>query len=94
MGDNRKARIIGLAVVLVGIVGLFGGAAAALAQESRCTNTGRTCSEARSQGLAWCNASSKDPAGCRGTVEMSFQGCLQQGIWKTRFCNRKGLTKR
>ena len=28
------------------------------------------------------NASSKDPAGCRGTVEMSFQGCLHQGSGK------------
>jgi hypothetical protein len=92
MGDQRIAWIIGVAMLLAGFQGT---AAPDLAQaQSRCTNTGRTCTEAKAQGLAWCRTSPNARSGCAASVEMSYVGCLQSGRWKTSFCDRRGLAKR
>jgi hypothetical protein len=101
MGSNRTARIVG--VFVGGVVGLLlflGGLIVATAPtaegQSRCTNRGATCSDAREYGLAFCNSGKapKSPAECSRLTEKYFQQCLRDGTWKTEFCNRKVLARK
>jgi hypothetical protein len=92
MRSTASGAILDLVVLVV--AGLLLVTTAPLPAEAQCTNTGRTCLQAKEQGLAWCRTSPNAQTGCAASTEMSYVGCLQNGTWKTRFCNRSGLLKK
>ena len=64
--------------------------------DAACTNNKPTCSSARAYGRNYCNSglapASKEA--CLQMTEATFQQCMKDGTWVTRFCNRKGLAKK